>query len=149
MESFGKGKAYVANTNLYIPSKTVAVLAATPDEIASTNGKTEALTPTIKPIQTSPVTKEVDGQITIYYDNKDTKWSTVNIYTWVNNIKYTSSWPGTAMTKYQDDWYTFTLDHGAANIIFNNSSSQTDNLALNSPGTYWYSSSNWYDVCPR
>jgi LPXTG-motif cell wall-anchored protein len=59
---------------------------------------------------------------TITYDNSDTKWSNVYIYTWDDSNKvYTGEWPGTLMSTTDGKTYTYTLHNmGEKYVIFNN-----------------------------
>jgi LPXTG-motif cell wall-anchored protein len=60
---------------------------------------------------------------TITYDNSETNWSKVYIYTWDDNDKkYTGDWPGTLMTTTDGGkTYTYTLHNvGEKYVIFNN-----------------------------
>ena len=67
---------------------------------------------------------------TIYFVNTG-KWNTVNFYSWYNDIDIISSaWPGDAMTKVEDNIYSCTVPADAPNIIFNNGSTQTDDLTV-------------------
>lgn len=85
---------------------------------------------------------DTDGQYTIYYDNTATKWSKVNAYVWdIDAVQYAGVWPGTAMTldtatgyyKYQ---FTCTKENAGLKCIFNNGSTQTDDLDLVNCGIY-------------
>lgn len=64
--------------------------------------------------------------VTIYYDNSNTNWSTVNIHYWSTPQ---SNWPGVQMTKVKDNvWkYTFTSNpSGLTGFLFNNGSGSGD-----------------------
>ncbi len=69
----------------------------------------DGLTPGPNPDPNPDPTPDPDGSTTIYYDNSNTKWDSVNIHHW---NQPSTSWPGTPMTKVADDvWkYTFTDD---------------------------------------
>ena len=88
--------------------------------------------------------------ITLYYDNSSSKWSTVYIYAWdADEVKYSGAWPGSAMTNEGDGIWSYTLEAGAVNVIFNNNSgSQTSDLTIPGSG-YLYNGSTWakHDVC--
>ena len=66
---------------------------------------------------------------TVYYKNTD-NWSNVNAYYWSDSNKSMMSWPGTAMTNEGDGVYSIEVPEDAQYIIFNNGSSQTDDLTL-------------------
>lgn len=67
---------------------------------------------------------------TIYFVNSG-KWSTVNFYSWYDDINIISdTWPGNAMTKVEGNVYSCTVPEDAPNIIFNDGSTQTDDLSV-------------------
>ncbi|MBQ2383646.1 MAG: starch-binding protein [Oscillospiraceae bacterium] len=67
---------------------------------------------------------------TIYFINTG-KWKTVNFYSWYEGSDIISSaWPGDAMTKVEGDIYACTVPADAPNIIFNDGSTQTDDLSV-------------------
>ena len=57
---------------------------------------------------------------TVYYDNTNTKWETVNAYCW--NSAGNNSWPGEAMTPIvgHEGFFSYTTTTAYDNIIFNN-----------------------------
>lgn len=68
------------------------------------------------------------GEFTIYYDNSESNWSTVNIHYWSNPH---TDWPGVSMTKVEGNvWkYTFTENPSSLDgFLFNNGAGtdQTD-----------------------
>ncbi len=76
-------------------------------------------TPTVTP---KPETK-------IIYFTGD--WSKVNVYAWYEGpVEITSSWPGDAMKKNADGVWECSLPADTVNIIFNDGSSQTEDLAI-------------------
>lgn len=84
---------------------------------------------------------------TVYFSNSN-GWSNVNIYSWyTQGDEITASWPGDAMTHVSGDVYSYVLPGDAENVIFNNGSSQTEDLALPSLDTnlnmYDYASQTW------
>lgn len=67
---------------------------------------------------------------TIYFVNSG-NWSTVNFYSWYEGSDIISSaWPGDAMTKVEGNVYACTVPADAPNIIFNDGSTQTDDLSV-------------------
>lgn len=66
------------------------------------------------------------GDFTIYYDNSESNWSTVNIHYWSNPH---TDWPGVSMTKVEGNvWkYTFTENPSTVEgfLFHNNSGDQT------------------------
>ncbi len=81
-----------------------------------------------------------DEEITIYYDNSSTDWSTPSVYFWSTTPNtLTTTWPGELMNDDGDDWYSYTLSGvECANLIFSDyGSSQTDDLYI--CGTSYYS----------
>ena len=83
---------------------------------------------------------------TVYCVNSK-NWSTINAYVWNPNA---ASWPGSAMTKTGEkspkgyDVYSFTSVQKHGNIIFNNGSSQTDNLTFQAGQYFDLSTNKWY-----
>lgn len=71
--------------------------------------------------------------ITVRVNPANVPWSgTVYVHAWTgvspNNVDITS-WPGVAMTKDANGWWTYTFDKSSVNVIFNNGSgSQTDDI---------------------
>ncbi len=88
-----------------------------------------------------------DGQVTIFFDNSASNWSTVNFYIYGgSNNEYNDfvgGWPGKAMTYNNDSglWvgtFEADFDYSTLNIIFNNNAgSQTgDNVKVRNNGVY-------------
>lgn len=88
-----------------------------------------------------------DGQVTIYFDNSASNWSTVNFYIYGgSNNEYNDfvgGWPGKPMTYNNDSglWvgtFEADFDYTALNIIFNNNAGgQTgDNVKVRHNGIY-------------
>ena len=74
---------------------------------------------------------------------KNTGYS--KVYAWYGSAKnITASWPGDAMSSYDDNYLTYTFNNPPTtefSVIFNNGSSgQTKDLEgiINGPGYYWY-----------
>ena len=90
---------------------------------------------------TEPVTTS-----TVYVDITGSGWSKVNVYTWdAAGTATTGQWPGSAMTKVSGSIYSYEVPSNAVNIIFNNGSSQTDDLTIptNGKNQYNYKSGSW------
>lgn len=66
--------------------------------------------------------------ITVFYDNSVTNWSSVNIHYW--GCSEPTSWPGVPMTKVNDNIWTFSVPADATGIIFCNNagSDQTNDI---------------------
>lgn len=84
---------------------------------------------------------------TVYFCNS-AGWSMVNIYSWYSQgDEITASWPGDAMTKVEGNIYSYVLPGDAENVIFNNGSTQTDDLlfpdAASNLDMYEYGSGTW------
>ena len=79
---------------------------------------------------------------TIYFNNSGKNWSKVNVYAWSDSGECTGTWPGKAMTKVSDNYYAYEVPTSATKIIFNNGSSQTDDLTIPTNGRNMYQSSN-------
>ncbi|MBQ4129733.1 MAG: starch-binding protein [Ruminococcus sp.] len=85
---------------------------------------------------------------TVYFRNT-ANWGTVNAYYWPKGGQGAVAWPGSAMTKVEDNVYSIEVPAGNNCIIFNNGSTQTGDLDI--PGAnsiYDFSTSAWgvYDV---
>lgn len=85
---------------------------------------------------------------TVYFVNSS-KWSTVNFYSWYDDINiYTDTWPGNPMTKVEDGVYSCIVPVDIPNIIFNDGNgTQTDDLSLPAESTgkdmYDYATGKW------
>lgn len=85
------------------------------------------------------------GTRVIYFVNS-ANWKTVKFYSWYTPTDIISeAWPGTDMTLVEGNIYSCTVPVDAPNIIFNNTSTQTDDLVM--PGLdknmYDYSTGLW------
>ena len=92
------------------------------------------------PIDPTPTPGE---GITVYYYNKD--WTNVNAYVW--NVDPLVAWPGKAMTAVEGKtgWYSIEIevkDLTGYNIIFNNGSAQTPDIAIDPAKLYFYNNSS-------
>ena len=82
---------------------------------------------------------------TVYANLTDSGWSKVNVYAWNEKGTCTGEWPGSAMTQYVGNIYSFEIPADAVNVIFNDGSNQTSDLVLPSDGKNQYNiaSKNW------
>ena len=66
----------------------------------------------------SQVHAEDASTITIYYDNSDSKWSSVNVHYWGST---STTWPGVAMTPTSEkaDIYQISIPSGTTGVVFN------------------------------
>ncbi|MBQ3583516.1 MAG: starch-binding protein, partial [Lachnospiraceae bacterium] len=75
-------------------------------------------------------------------------WTTVNAYAWNGSSDSNSSWPGVAMTVFDESQNIYMIEFDTANqytnIIFNNGSAQTADLEVPDMGyIYDYSTGTW------
>ena len=98
---------------------------------------------------------ELDIPTTIYYDNSQTKWSTVKAFYWTDqyNKEEIVGWSGTEMTKIGDtEIYSVTIPEHMEFVIFNNGNggdgNQTGNIQLSAKGNIYTTDGVWatYDV---
>ena len=95
-------------------------------------------------------TSVASGYQRIFFNNTSS-WSTVNAYAWYmdssnNAVKSLGNWPGTAMTKVASgsSYYYIDVPTTATTIIFNNGSTQTENIDIDtSNNLYTFSSNLW------
>ena len=111
---------------------------------------TDPTTPTDPTNPTDPTTPPTPGDNVVYF--KNTKgWSNVNAYMWVNGTENNNAvWPGKPMTNIGDNIWCYEVPDTKFNmIIFNNGSTQTDNLTYPGSGQI-YDGSKWeiYDTNP-
>lgn len=92
------------------------------ENVAPAQPTTNVTEPTTEP--TSIQTKNY-----VYFDNTE-NWSTVNVYAWSSTDSTYMSWPGKAMESIGNNTYRFELPNGAEYAIFNNGSTQTDDLKI-------------------
>lgn len=86
------------------------------------------------------------GYNRIYFNNTS-NWSTVKAYAWYMNgstaVEGLGAWPGKAMTRIgTSSYYYIDVKNTFTNIIFNNGSTQTDNLTINTAAGNLYTFSN-------
>lgn len=85
-------------------------------------------------VHPEPVTTTVGARIVYFSNNKG--WNAVNAYCWsTSNNQNNGSWPGVAMTYVEtndmgEQIYSYEVPEGMNMIIFNNGSSQTEDLSL-------------------
>ncbi len=98
----------------------------------------EVMAPTVAPTQPPlPV-----GDY-IYYKNTQ-GWSSVKIYYWSDSDTNMISWPGKDMTSLSDNVYSAEIPSSAQYVIFNDGSSQTQNITLQGVNKI-YTDGNWSD----
>lgn len=66
-------------------------------------------------------------------------WAEVNLYVWDSNDQALAGWPGTAMTKGADGWWTLEIPAGYVNVIANsgNEKPQTVDLKMDGNSDAW------------
>ena len=80
---------------------------------------------------------------TIYVDITGSGWNKVNVYAWDDTASaVTGQWPGSLMTKVEGNIYSYKVSGAASYLIFNNGSSQTDDLVIPTDGKNLYSLSS-------
>lgn len=79
----------------------------------------------------------VSSDLTVYFVNSK-NWTTVNAYVWTGSTPK-AGWPGEAMSKVGTydgkDVYAYTFSNSYENIIFNNGTDQTVDIALSTLGS--------------
>lgn len=89
-----------------------------------------------------PTPDPAEGYVVYYYNSKG--WTTVNSYIWdASDTTHNGSWPGSPMTAVEGKigWYSVTIEAESLtgyNIIFNNGSSQTSDIALDASKLYFF-----------
>ncbi len=115
-------------------------------------GGTNPTDPTTVPVTTAPATtvKPTEAPTTapvsenyIYFKNTS-NWSKVNAYYWSEADTTMTSWPGQAMTSVGDNVYRIEVPADAQFIIFNDGSSQTDDIKLEGMNKI-YNNGTWSD----
>ena len=78
----------------------------------------------------SQVHAEDASTITIYYDNSDSKWSSVNVHYWGST---STTWPGVAMTPTSEkaDIYQISIPSGTTGVVFNSKDASGKELKSN------------------
>ena len=84
----------------------------------------------------------------IFFTNAG-NWSTVNIYYWSDANNTMTTWPGDAMTKVDGNIYKYVVPAGTQYVIFNNGSTQTDDLTIPAGKNMYTYNGDWsnYSVC--
>ena len=96
--------------------------------------------PTTEPV-TQPTMQDTNYR-TIYYYNSNS-WSLPYAYYWSDSNTNMTSWPGVAMTKLNDNYFSITVPKDTQYIIFsNNGNLQTADISLNSSYNC-YSNGSW------
>lgn len=110
-----------------------------------TTGTVPTTTPT--PTVTNPVD---DGNGITVYLNNTAGWSKANCYMWNSESDKNASWPGLAMTNIGGNVWQYTSSKAFANCIFNDGSTQTDDLTAKDGYIFDNSTKTWsvYDTSP-
>lgn len=66
-------------------------------------------------------------------------WTNVHLYVWDDDMNNNGGWPGTAMTKGDDGWWTLEIPAGFTNVIANNGegAAQTYDLKMSGTADAW------------
>lgn len=115
--------------------------------MSKTMKKTLSIILTILMIVTAvPFAFAVDEYTTVYF-NYPEGWTNVNVFYWNDLSSELTRWPGDAMTDEGDGIWSYAISAEAAYVIFNNGSSQTDDIILPTDGKnlYDYESGVWTD----
>ncbi len=87
---------------------------------------------------------EAPQGVTIYYDNSQSRWSTVMVHHFDTDA---SSWPGKKMNFVRDQIYTYVVPVGTRGLVFNNGSGEQTVDVLNVVNNHVYKSTtkdgNW------
>lgn len=83
---------------------------------------------------------------TTLYCNAPSGWSKCNVYWWGGSD--TPTWPGVAMTKNAEGLWYYAVPSDATNVIFNNGSSQTNDLKMPTGDKvqYNYTDKEWVTI---
>jgi hypothetical protein len=88
--------------------------------------------PTEKPTQPEPT-----GTI-IVHAQVPADWTAAYVYTWATGSNGDPAWPGAAMEKDADGWFTLAIPSNVDNIIINNGAgSQTQDMTLSGAAEIW------------
>ncbi|MBQ8000987.1 MAG: starch-binding protein [Ruminococcus sp.] len=117
----------------------VETTTAAPAETEPAETTTSAVDPTEAPAETYTI-----------YCIAGEGWNNANAYMWNSNEDTASAWPGIAMTKtaltYNGrDVYEYTSEKAWANVVFNNGSTQTDDLTFTAGQYYDVANSQWLE----
>lgn len=83
---------------------------------------------TVEP-PTTPPTPETTDTYTVHV-KVPASWTTANLWAWAGSNNVFSSWPGQAMNLGDDGWYTWDVPAWATNVIVNNGTAQTADIAV-------------------
>jgi type I pullulanase len=112
---------------------------------AVTTTTSTTTTTTVAPTTTTTVTPTTTttlpfgtGLVVHILKNSVANWSSFNCYYWASNgSPVSNAWPGAVMTSEGDGWYKYTIPGATtSNVIFNNGSVQTVDLARTGEG--WF-----------
>jgi ribosomal protein S27E len=81
----------------------------------------------------------------IYFDNS-ASWSTVNAYMWVDESTNNAIWPGLAISLDEETGLYRVSPESYVNIIFNNGSAQTEDLAIRKDFSIAYNASSYEGI---
>lgn len=92
-----------------------------------------------------PTEPDPSTNITVYYDNSSTNFSTPTIYYWKSGETQGGvTWPGVRMDRFKDNVYKYTIPSEYNCCIFSNGNEQTKTGDLTIPGNnYIYSNGSW------
>lgn len=80
---------------------------------------------------------------------KPNGWASPYIYYYSTETDTGPTWPGTAMTKVSDNWYTYTINkYSKARVLFNDKNQQIPDQnqpGFEASGTMWYKDGVWCD----
>lgn len=84
------------------------------------------------------------------YVRANNGWSTLYCYMWNSETDKNTAWPGATMTKLGDNIWMYSASKTFKNCIFNNGSTQTDDLVAQNGYIFDYSTGKWsvYDTSP-
>lgn len=112
-------------------------------DLTALAAKTGAATLTIAEVEGGTVEPPVDdepvtpGEVVVYARIPDS-WAAPNLYTWPTGGSGSISWPGTPMEKLDNGWYKGVMVPGDDNVIINDGSTQTADLAVDATqATIW------------
>ena len=77
-----------------------------------------------------------EGVYTVFFDNTEAEWSSVNLYAWIDNNHKNADWPGVALSQLNEgsNIWVGHVSEDFPNIIFNNGNSGQDNQTTDLTG---------------
>ncbi len=121
-------------------------------DLSSGTWSTYIENPTVGSVPTTPVTTPTvpDGDGTTVYLKNSAGWSKVNCYMWNSSTDANATWPGQAMTNIGGDVWQYTASKVYASCIFNDGTTQTDDLTAKNGYIYDNKTNTWevYDTSP-